>query len=118
MTDSSALNDLYRLQERIRTATEEMGQARFYGESQDGLVRATTLGTGQLVDLDISPKVYRNPDSKGLALAVVEAVTEAGRAAAEAKYEGLRELTGGAGSLQDMLEQAREVADRITDGRF
>lgn len=49
------------------------------GHSPDRLVKATVGPRGQLVDLDIDPRVFRQPDSRGLA----DAILAASRAAVE-----------------------------------
>jgi DNA-binding protein YbaB len=45
--------------------------------SSDRLVKAVVGPRGQLVDLEIDPRVYRNPNSKALAALIVATVREA-----------------------------------------
>jgi len=47
------------------------------GKSADGYVKATVGFRGQLLSLDLDPRIYRRPDSKGLAEAIVAAVRQA-----------------------------------------
>src|SRR5690348_12674451 len=47
------------------------------GWSSDRLIRAVVGPRGQLIDLEIDPRVFRNPDSRGLADAILAAVDAA-----------------------------------------
>ena len=47
------------------------------GHSPDRLVKATVGPRGQLVDLEIDPRVFRNPDSRTLAEAILVAARNA-----------------------------------------
>lgn len=47
------------------------------GWSPDRLVKAVVGPRGQLVDLEIDPRVFRNPDSRGLADAILVAARNA-----------------------------------------
>lgn len=42
--------------------------------SSDGLITATVDARGQLVQLDIDPRIYRRPDSRELADSIVETI--------------------------------------------
>jgi DNA-binding protein YbaB len=66
----NALTGLDGLQERMRRLTGT-------GHSADGLVRAVVGPRGQLVVLDIDARVYRVPDARALAAAVLEATRHA-----------------------------------------
>ncbi|GAA5188668.1 hypothetical protein GCM10023322_39870 [Rugosimonospora acidiphila] len=56
--------------------------------SQDRLIKAVVGPRGQLIELDIDPKIYRRPDSKALAASVVATV----RAAVDDANRRSREL--------------------------
>ncbi|MEU4549462.1 YbaB/EbfC family nucleoid-associated protein [Nonomuraea dietziae] len=51
-------------------------------KSRDGLISVTVGSRGELVRLDIDPRVYRRPDARGLADSITETVQ---RAAAKAQ---------------------------------
>ena len=57
--------------------------------SRDGLVSVTVGPRGDLVHLDIDPRVFRRPDSRGLADAIVETVQAAAAEAQERVVETL-----------------------------
>jgi DNA-binding protein YbaB len=57
--------------------------------SRDGLVSVTVGPRGDLVHLDIDPRVYRRPDSRGLADSIVETVQAAAQEAQEQVVETL-----------------------------
>ena len=57
--------------------------------SRDGLVSVTVGPRGELVHLDIDPRVFRRPDSRGLADAIVETVQAAAVEAQEQVVETL-----------------------------
>ena len=58
-------------------------------KSRDGLVSVTVGPRGDLVHLDIDPRVFRRPDSRGLADAIVETVQAAAAEAQEQVVETL-----------------------------
>ncbi len=65
------------LQQKLRAVT---GTAA----SDDGLVKATVGPRGQLIRLDLDPRIYRRPNSKELAATIVDTVQRAtGRALAQ-----------------------------------
>ncbi|MEU4699268.1 MULTISPECIES: YbaB/EbfC family nucleoid-associated protein [Nonomuraea] len=57
-------------------------------KSRDGLVSVTVGSRGELVRLDIDPRVYRHPDARGLA----DSITETVRRAAAQVQERITEL--------------------------
>jgi DNA-binding protein YbaB len=69
-----------KLQEKARTlqATEK---------SKDGLITATVGSSGQLIRLDIDPRIYRRPDARALADAITETIQRAGTKAQESIVE-------------------------------
>jgi DNA-binding protein YbaB len=66
----SAIGGLDETQKRISRITGT-------GYSPDRMVKATVGPRGQLVDLEIDPRVFRNPDSRGLADAILVAARNA-----------------------------------------
>jgi DNA-binding protein YbaB len=47
-------------------------------KSRDGLISATVGARGELIRLDIDPRVYRRPDARALADAITDTVKKAG----------------------------------------
>ncbi|MFC4003777.1 YbaB/EbfC family nucleoid-associated protein [Prauserella oleivorans] len=58
-------------------------------ESPDGLISATVVGRGEISELYLDPRIFRNPDSKALAESIVDTI---GDAVARAREE-LLEIT-------------------------
>ncbi len=63
-----------RLAARAPAIHAEARQVEVTRESWDGLVAATVGAQGELIALDIDPRVYRHPDAGALAESVVQAV--------------------------------------------
>jgi DNA-binding protein YbaB len=47
-------------------------------KSKDGLITATVGARGQLIRLDIDPRIYRRPDARALADAITDTIKRAG----------------------------------------
>src|SRR4051794_38187295 len=52
-------------------------------KSTDGLISVTVGPNGQLIRLDIDPRIYRRPDARALADAITETIKRAGTKARE-----------------------------------
>ncbi len=80
------IDNLDGIQQRMMKVTGEAW-------SEDRMIRAVVGPRGQLVDLEIDPRVYRKPNSRALAAAIVGAVrlavAEAGRKTQEIIDESL-----------------------------
>lgn len=90
-----------RLAEEIRAVQRSLAEIRVTSESDDGLVSATVGGAGELVELWLDPRVYRNPDSVALARTVTDTIH---RAAGLAARKGLE-------MAADYLPAGVETAD-------
>jgi nucleoid-associated protein EbfC len=100
------LEQAQRLQQQLADAQEELISTRVRGTAGGGLVTATVLGSGQLVDLAISPEVLAGggpgdaaetvADLADLVLAAVQDATEN---AAALQQEAMNPLTEGLGAL-------------------
>ncbi|RCG32647.1 YbaB/EbfC family DNA-binding protein [Sphaerisporangium album] len=66
-----------RLQEEAPALHEKARAVQVTEKSEDGLISATVGARGDLVRLDIDPRVYRRPDSRRLADAITETVHRA-----------------------------------------
>jgi DNA-binding protein YbaB len=73
------------------------------GKSADGYVKATVGFRGQLVSLDLDPRIYRRPDTKALAESIVTAVRQAALDAA-ARVDEVSARHGQAVDVRSILE--------------
>ncbi len=76
------------LADDIRRIQREMAGIEATAESGDGLVAVTAGPRGELVSVELDPRVYRDPDAKGLAAEIVR-VAGAARVAAQRKTVAL-----------------------------
>jgi DNA-binding protein YbaB len=76
--------DHERIADEVRTIQRKLTDIRVTAESDDGLVTAVVGGRGELITLDLDPRVYRVHDSHALATAITGAIH---RAVAEAQGE-------------------------------
>jgi DNA-binding protein YbaB len=74
------LGNLPETQQRLMSLTGEAW-------SDDGLVRAEVGPRGQLIDLEIDPRVFRRPDAQALRDSILAAVTAAIQQVAEQTQE-------------------------------
>jgi DNA-binding protein YbaB len=77
-----------RLAGEIRAIQRELAEVVEVAESDDGLIVATVNARGDLMDLELDPRLFRHPDSKALSEAIT-GVYRSGRAAADARAFGL-----------------------------
>ncbi len=110
-----------RMQDEALDLHERARAVQVTETSADGLVSATVGPRGDLVRLDIDPRVYRRPDSRHLADTITETV---GRAAARARervveiFEPLVPAEQMAAHLDGDVETAmRQLAERMTGER-
>jgi DNA-binding protein YbaB len=80
------LAEYARLAEQVRAMRDSVDDIRGTGCSDDGLVTAVVGGRGELLELELDPRIYRDRDAAGLAAKILAAVHEA---AAEAGQEAV-----------------------------
>lgn len=68
---------------------QEMNAVKGTAKSPDGFVTATVGPRGQLTELKLDPRIYRNPDSAKLAATITETIQKA----AEQSGERVSEIT-------------------------
>jgi hypothetical protein len=68
------VGDLERTVSKFDSMQQRMTRITGEGRSEDRMIRAVVGPRGQLVDLEIDPRIYRKPDSRALAAAIIEAV--------------------------------------------
>jgi len=66
-----------RVMAELRVARREIAEVEATADSPDGLVTATVNGGGELVELDLDPRIYREHDTRALAARIRAAVGEA-----------------------------------------
>lgn len=66
-----------RVVEELRAAHRELAAVRASADSADGLVTATVDGRGELLALDLDPRIYREHDTRALGARILAAVAEA-----------------------------------------
>lgn len=69
--------DYGRLRDDIVSLQENLQDIRETAESDDGLIRATLGGRGELVELVVDPRVYRTPDASALAAKITSTIQQA-----------------------------------------
>lgn len=101
------------LADDLRRIQREMAGIEATAESGDGLVAVTVGPRGELVSVELDPRVYRDPDAKGLAAEIVRVAGEARVAAQRRTVALLGKLMPAEGSDVDfgpMLHQLDQVA--------
>jgi DNA-binding protein YbaB len=73
----SMIGDLRRTVGSVHDTQRKMAEVTGVAWSDDRLIKATAGPRGQLVDLEIDPRVYRQPNSKALAATILETVRRA-----------------------------------------
>jgi len=89
-------------QHRAEQAQQRRDELKVVGESEDGMVRATVDGVGQVVELSIDPRAMRR-GSEGLAEAVLAAIRQ-GYAEYQARAD---ELAGEALGDPELLQKIK-----------
>jgi DNA-binding protein YbaB len=73
----SMIGDLQRARQNLGETQRRILEIRGTATSKDRLIKVVVGPRGQLIDLELDPRVFRNPDSKTLAAAIMETVREA-----------------------------------------
>ena len=84
-------DDVFGQYQRLRSGLDDiqhrLAEMRVSAESEDGLIKATVDPRGQLVDLRLDRRVYRDPDPDHLSRSIVATVGKATARATEAVQE-------------------------------
>ncbi|MFI7120812.1 YbaB/EbfC family nucleoid-associated protein [Amycolatopsis sp. NPDC049868] len=81
-----------RTEKGLREQQRRMAEIRATAESDDELISATVGGYGELVELRLDPRVFRTPDSTGLAQAITKTVQRAAELAHEEGFGVISDL--------------------------
>jgi DNA-binding protein YbaB len=76
-----------RLQEEGPKLQERARSLQVTEKSGDGLITATVGARGELIRLDIDPRIYRRPDARALADEITETIKKAGAKARDQVVE-------------------------------
>lgn len=112
------IEDFLKLAEDVRTTRAAVADLRGIGESPDGTVRVTVDGDGQLVDLELDPRIYRVTDSAALAAVIKGAFGDAIEDATRQAFDVMRDTILPAGEeavdlvVDPLLEQIRVRVER------
>jgi DNA-binding protein YbaB len=112
------IEDLQKLAEDVSAARAAVADLRGIGESPDGVVRVTVDGDGQLVDLELDPRIYRVTDSAALAEVIKAAFGSALEDATRQAFDIMRGTILPAGEeavdlvVDPLLEQIRRRTER------
>ncbi|HEY3089719.1 MAG TPA: YbaB/EbfC family nucleoid-associated protein [Jatrophihabitantaceae bacterium] len=77
----------WRLQEEGPKLQERARSLQVTEKSGDGLIAATVGARGELLRLDIDPRIYRRPDARALADDITETIKKAGAKARDEVVE-------------------------------
>ncbi len=95
------LAEYSRLAEQVRAMRDGVDEIRGTGYSDDDLVTAVVDGRGQLVELELDPRIYRDRNATELATRIVAAIHDA---AADAEREAVK-------FAEKLLPKARRGTD-------
>ncbi|GIH14078.1 YbaB/EbfC family nucleoid-associated protein [Rugosimonospora africana] len=71
------MGEFNRLRTGMGELQQKLRQITATAKSDDGYVKATVGPRGQLIRLDLDPRIYRRPDSKQLAETITETIKRA-----------------------------------------
>lgn len=71
------MGEFNRLRTGMGELQQKLRQITATAKSEDGYVKATVGPRGQLIRLDLDPRIYRRPDSKQLAETITETIKRA-----------------------------------------
>jgi len=83
------MTDFQRMRDGLGDLQRRLQSIRCSASSRDGFVKATVGPRGQLLDLELDPRLYRTPDSKALAASIVATIQEAAAAAVDKVVEAV-----------------------------
>ena len=102
----SMMDDLQRARRNLGDTQRRIMQVKGEARSDDRLIKVVVGPRGQLVDLELDPRVFRNSDSKALAANILATV----HAAVEDSMRKGRELRD-----ELLPKDMRELAERGSD---
>ncbi len=101
----------HRLQEDGPKLAKRARALQVTEKSPDGLISATVGSRGELIRLDIDPRIYRRPDARELADTIAETITKAGTRARQEVVDLFAELV----PREQMTAQLNGDQDALTE---
>lgn len=101
----------HRLQEDGPKLAKRARALQVTEKSPDGLISATVGSRGELIRLDIDPRIYRRPDARELADTITETITKAGTRARQKVVDLFAELV----PREQMTAQLNGDQDALTE---
>jgi DNA-binding protein YbaB len=97
---------------------DEMDSLEAVADSADGLVRATVGGRGELLALDLDPRIFRDPDSLALSEKILETVQAANERAHRRMVRLAKRLLPGADAetLDPRFDPFLRLVEKGPDG--
>ncbi len=77
------MEDYYKLRDGLKEFQQAAQRLQVTASSPDGYIKATVGPRGQLIRLELDPRIYRQPNSRALAQSIVETVQRAATEAAD-----------------------------------
>jgi DNA-binding protein YbaB len=77
VSDAVDRTDLEELERDVRAMRDALDGTRSTAESDDGFVEVTVSGRGEVLDLVLDPRIYRQQDSGALAADILDVIRRA-----------------------------------------
>ncbi len=95
---SQLLAQAQQMQQKLLEAQHQLANAEIHGEAGGGLVKVTVKGSGEVVAVEIDPKVVDPSDIETLQDLIVGAMRDASAQVTKMAQERLGALAGGMGA--------------------
>ncbi|WP_046316081.1 YbaB/EbfC family nucleoid-associated protein [Mycobacterium sp. UM_Kg1] len=99
---SALLAQAQQMQQRLLQAQQELAATEVHGEAGGGLVKVTANGSGEVLAVQIDPKVVDADDIETLQDLIVGALADASKKAHTLAQQRLSPLAGGMGGALGM----------------
>jgi DNA-binding YbaB/EbfC family protein len=94
---SALLAQAQQMQQKLLAAQQQLANAEVHGQAGEGLVKVVVKGSGQVVAVQLDPKVVDPSDIETLQDLIVGAMADASRQVTKMAQERLGALAGGMG---------------------
>ena len=95
---SQLLAQAQQMQQKLLAAQQQLANAEIHGQAGGGLVKVTVKGSGEVVAVEIDPKVVDPEDIETLQDLIVGAMADASQQVTKMAQERLGSLAGGLGA--------------------
>ncbi len=95
---SALLAQAQQMQQKLLQAQQQLANAEVHGEAGGGLVKVVVKGSGEVIAVEIDPKVVDPGDIETLQDLIVGAMSDASRQVTAMAQERLGSLAGGMGA--------------------